>query len=509
MRLRQFDPKYALCAFVGYSIALSAVASLSASIVSCSSTAKKIPAEAAAKDQEKVLQGLPAIARAEGKTGYKLPPFEERKLANGLTVLLVPDQKLPYISLSLLIRAGSIQDPEGLTGLSSMVAELIDKGTKKRSAPQIAAELGQLGAELDATSSIEHTLISASSLSMQADALLKNVLEIVTEPTFSEKEIDRIRKQMLTMIDRRVDSPDAYTQLAFNAFLFGRHPYARPASGNQKSVMAIKKKHIIQHYLRHYRPNNAILAVVGKYTPELIEKVEKGFGAWQAREVPKSQFPEVEPIKGVQIELVDKPGLVQSQIRLGHLGIKRQNEDFVALRLANTILGGAFSSRLNDRLRKQLGLTYSTSSMFDARLDRGPFEIATFTKNNSAGQAVSEALKVLSEFREGGVKPIEVEMAKGYLKGVFPTAIETAEKLAFNLMLLRFHGISDGYLTSYLNEVDRLSVGDVNRVIKKYFDDKNLKVVVFSTASEVAPQLQPIAKSYGGELLVKKASEIQ
>lgn len=479
-------------------------------LFACSGTSKKSGASASAQAaySEKV-RDLPESAKRETKTSYQLPPFDERVLANGMTILFVPDDKLPYISLSLMIRAGSVQDPEGLAGLSSMVAELLDKGTQKRTAPQIAGELGQMGAEFDAAAAMEYTLVSASSLSMQAEPLLQNVLEIVTAPTFSEKEIERMRKQILAGIARRVDSPEIFTEMAFDSFLFGTHPYGRAVSGTQASVMAIKKKNIIQQYLRYYRPNNSILAVVGKYTPEFAREIEERFGAWQSRDVSKTVYPTVPPFSGVQIELVDKPGAVQAQIKFGNLGISRKNDDYVAIRAANTILGGAFSSRLTDRIRQKLGLTYSISSSFDARLDRGPFEISTFTKNNSTGQTVSETLKVLSDFRDQGVSQFEVDMTKGYLKGVFPTNIETAEKLAFNLMILRFNGIPDSYLTGYLSTVDHLSVSEINQVIKKYFDDKNIKIVVYGNASEVRPQLEPIARAFGGELIVKNAGEIQ
>lgn len=440
----------------------------------------------------------------DGKTGFRLPPYEEKTLANGLRVLFVPNQQLPSISLSLLVRGGSAQDTEGHAGLATLVAELLDKGTAKRSAPQIAQDLGQLGADFDASASMDYSVVSASALSTQADALLDNMVEIVMEPAFTDVEIERARKQLLAQIERQEDNPDAFADRAWQDFIYQSHPYAQPTLGNLQGVKAAKKKNIIQYYLRYYRPNNAILAVIGKYTPELVAKIEKSFGSWERREVPAVQYPVVPAIEGVQIRLVDKPGLVQSQIRIGHLGIKRQNDDFVALRVANTILGGAFASRLNDRIRKELGLTYSISSYFDARMDRGPFEISTFTKNTSTGQVVGEALKVLNDFKEQGVTSEEVNRAKGYLKGVFPTAIETPEKLALNLMLLRFYGIPDTYLTTYLSQVDRLSASAINSVIKKYVDNKNLKVVVYSASSEVLPQLEPL-----GKVEIKKAADLQ
>lgn len=439
---------------------------------------------------------------SDSKSGYRLIPFEEKTLPNGLRVLFVPDQNLPYVSYSLLIASGSAQDPPNQSGVSSLVAEMLDKGTAKRSAPQIAAELGQMGADFDASASEDYSLVSASGLATHGEQLLNNFVEIVTQPAFSDAEIERVRKQMLARIARRVDNPDSFASYAFDEFLYGSHPYAKAPLGTTKSVTALKKKNIIQHYLRYYRPNNAILAVVGKYTPELAQKIETAFGTWQKRDVPAPEYGPIPAIQGLQIRVVDKPGLVQSQIRMGQPGIKRQSEDFLTLRVANTILGGAFASRLNSRIRKDLGLTYSIGSSFDARRDVGPFEISTFTKNTTVGQTISETLKLLGEFKAKGVNSEEVDRAKGYLKGIFPTAIETPEKLALNLMLLRFYGIPDSYLTNYLRDIDRLSVSDVNKAIAKHFDDKNMKVLVYTSASEVQAQLQPL-----GPVEVKKATD--
>ena len=173
------------------------------------------------------------------------------------------------------------------------------------------------------------------------------------------------------------------------------------------------------------------------------------------------------------------------------------------LRLANTILGGAFASRLNSRIRRDLGLTYNIGSHFDALQDTGPFEISTFTKNQTVGQTVSETLKILSDFKANGVTSDEVDSTKGYLKGIFPSAIETPEKLAFNLMILRFYELPDTYLTNYLRNIDRISASDVNRAIKKHIDDKNLKVLVYTSAETVLPQLEPI-----GKVEVKKAQDL-
>lgn len=444
------------------------------------------------------------VFTAPSASGFRLRPYGEKALPNGLKVLYVEDSSLPYVSLSLMLKTGSSSDPAALPGLSFFVAEMLDKGTAKRSALELADELGRIGAEFSTSVISDATIVSGSSLSLHGDRLLSMFTEAVMQPTFSEHEVTRMRKQILAAIEKRVDNADALADLAWEDFLFKSHPYSKPLLGTSRSVQAVKRKNVIQHYLRQYRPNNAILAVTGKLTPELMTKVEQAFGAWEARDVPAVRYPGFPKIEKVQIRLVDNPALVQAQIRMGHKGIKRTNDDFIPLRVMNTILGGAFASRLMSRVRKELGLTYGISSSFDARLDFGPFEISTFTKNESTGQAITETMKVLEKFRAEGATDEEVKRAKGYLKGVFPTAIETAEKFAYNLLMLRLYGIPDTYLTNYLRDIDRVSAGDVNRMIQKYVDPANMKVLVYSSAKAVLPQLQPI-----GIVEVKKASDFQ
>lgn len=428
----------------------------------------------------------------DSKSGYHLREFEEKTLANGLRILYIPDNALPYVSFSILVRSGSAQDPKGQEGLSSMVAEMLNKGTTKRSATQITTELGNMGAEFDASASYDYSIISASSLSPQADALLANVLEITTSPSFPDVEIERTRKQAMAGITRLPDKAEEFADLAFASYLYADHPYGRPTIGTTASLGALKKKNIIQSYLRTYRPNNAILAVVGQYTPALRAKIESGFGAWQKRDLPEQKPQETPKIEGLGIRVIDYPGLVQSQIRIGNMGIKRKDSDFLALRVGNTILGGAFGSRLNSRVRKELGLTYNIGSGFDARMETGPFVVETFTKNASVGLTVSETLKVLETFKTEGATAEEVARTKGYLRGIFPAAIETPEKLAFNLMLLRHYGINDTYLTNYLKDIDALSVREINAAMAKALDTKNIRVLVYSKASDVVPQLEAI-----------------
>lgn len=475
------------------SVSVLALMSLSA----CSSSPEKSMVETGASG---------AVAKSLSVGSYQLPRFAEKTLPNGLRLLFVPDEKLPYISFSMMVAAGAARDSEDQQGTAAFVAELLDKGTVRRSATAIASDLGDLGAEFEASTDYDDTQIQLSGLAIHREQLLRNLVEVVTQPAFSDVEIERLRQQTLAGIERRRDKPDSFASRTFESYLFGHHPYGHAAEGTKASIQALRKKQVIRFFLANYRPNNSMLAVVGQFTPSFQAEVEKALSAWQKHDVAPMNWPPLLTEKGRHIRVVNKSDLVQSQIRIGHYGIRRANEDFLAIRVANTVLGGAFASRLNSRVRKELGLTYSTSSHFDSRIDTGSFEIDTFTKTETTGRTVSECVSVLSRFHDEGITAEELSAAKSYLKGIFPTAIETPEKLANNLLALRLYGIPDSYLTNYLTSIDGLTLSEVNRVIKKYFTADDLKIVVYGNAAAVTPQL----KSQTGihDVEVKEAAEL-
>lgn len=468
---------------------------LVASVVACSSKSKKADVKPVADHSKIYIKKVTSNA--------KLRPYEERELPNGLKLLLVNDVSLPYVSYSLTLKTGSNADPADSPGLSYMVADLLETGTKTKTAAEIATDLSRLASDFESSVASDFTFLSSSCLSEDAEALLDTLHDIVTQASFANEEIDRKRKELIADAQKSQDSPEAFTEKIWTQYLYGDHPYGHTSLGKVSSLRKISKKQIIQYYLKYYRPNNASLTIVGKFTPELIQKVEAEFGTWQARDLAPVVYPEIHKIEGQKALIVDKKGLVQAQIRIGNFGIKRTNEDFLTIRIANTILGGAFSSRLVDKVRKELGLTYSISSGFDARAERGPFEISTFTKVSTVGKTINETLAVLKKFQTQGVTPEETEMAKGYLKGIFPTAIETAEKFAHNLIMLKLYGIEDTYLSQYISNVDRTTTEDVNAVIRKYFDEKNLKILVYGPAEEIKEQL----KDFNPE--VKAAAEFE
>ncbi len=456
-------------------ILISVCTILSAQLISCSSSSKKNEA------------GSDYISRGEGS--FQLQPYKEVILENGLKIIYVKDTTLPRVSLTMLMKVGNHPEPLRLAGLNAITAYLLEQGTQQRNSVQIADDFGQLGSSLDINAGYDFTTIYSDSLSMSADQLLSLFTDVIMNPAFQDKEVNRMRSQLLASVQKKVDNPSAYVEDKMDEFLFGSHSYGRDAIGTKETLSQIRKQDIIKHYLAYYRPNNASLAVVGNYSPEFEKKVQESFAMWTKRSIAASKVEAPPAIEGIQVKLIVKKGLQQTQIRIAQMGINRKDPDYLNLRVANEILGGSFASRLNQKVRDDLGLTYSISSFIEAQQDKGIFGISTFTKNETAGKTLDEALGVLNQYLKEGATDKEVDAARSQLMGQFPRAIETADRLAFNLLMLDFYGIPVEYLTNFNKNVEDISRKHSDRAIRKLVNPANLKVVVYGDPS-IVPQFK-------------------
>ncbi|MCB0356224.1 MAG: insulinase family protein [Bdellovibrionales bacterium] len=439
-----------------------------------------------------VILWISACTTSDGEK-YQLRPYSQLKLQNGLEVLLVKDSSLPYFSLQMMVKSGAVEDPITKSGLANMVSYMLNKSTQKHNALQIADIVGQMGADYGTAVDDDYTMINASSLSDQKQELLDIFAEVITQPTFAEHEIDRAKKQIVSGIQRMVDNPPSFASQLYSSYIYGPHPYGKNTLGTIRDVNSIKQKDIIHFYKKNYIPNNAILAVIGDFDDTIEQSITKAFSQWKADKVQGIDYPLFPKISGVNIKLIDKSDLAQSQIRIGHKSIKRTNPDFLKLRLASVVLGGGgFSSRLMSRVRKERGLTYGISSYFGAEKDFGLFTISTFTRHDKVGETVAETLAVLEKFKKEGITQGELDLAKAYAKGIFPQALETAESFANNLLLLRFYHINDDYLKDYYKNINSISLEDVNEAIEKYLSPENLKILVYAPKKKTIDQLRPI-----------------
>lgn len=430
---------------------------------------------------------VPKGYTAKSNGSFVLQPYKEVVLENGLKVIFVRDTSLPRVSLTLMIRSGAMQEAERVAGLNALTAYMLEQGSQKKTAPQIADDFGQLGTSLDISPGSDVTTIYSDALRTGAQDLLTFFADVVMNPAFNDREILRMRSQMQAALQKKIDDPSSFASHKMDDFLYGKHPYARDIHGTAESLRRITKQDVIKHYLMFFRPNNSSLAVVGDFDENYENQVKEVFASWTKRTVPAVKLTSAVAPSQLQVRLIVKKGLQQTQIRIAQLGIPRNHPDYLPLRVSNEVLGGSFASRLNQAVRDDLGLTYSIHSFFDTKKDVGSFDVSTFTKNDTAGKALEETLRVIAEYAKNGADKKELAAGKNQLIGQFPRAIETADRLAYNLLALDFYGIPVEYLTKFNENVDNIDLKTANTSFAKLINPEKLKVIVYGDVS-IIPQ---------------------
>jgi predicted Zn-dependent peptidase len=449
---------------------------------------------------------LVAAAAVPAQPSLKLPPYRKAKLANGLTVLLLEQREVPIISFSVLVRAGAVSDPAGKEGLASVTAELLRRGTRTRTADQIASELDFVGGTLDFDAGADYAEGAAEFLKKDLRVGLDLLSDVLQHPTFPQAEVEKLRTQRIDAIKQQKDQAQSVIRRYFNAYLFGAHPYARPESGDERSLGAITRDDVLRFYEAHYGPQSTTIAVVGDFaTAEMERLLGERFGQWKPLAAP-APVALAEPVsfKGRKLLLVDKPDSTQTFFLIGNLGVARTNPDRVGIEVVNTIFGGRFTSILNDALRVNSGLTYGARSGFDERRVAGPFVISTYTRNATTVQAIDLALDLLRQLHTQGLTAEQLRSAKAYLKGQFPPRIETSDQLAALLTELDFYGLDEREVNEYFARIDALTLSDTRRLIQQYFPLEHLVFVLIGKADEIKEAI----KKYAPQLETREISQV-
>ncbi len=425
------------------------------------------------------------------------PKIEKSTLKNGLAVWVVQRHELPMVNAVLQIRSGSTMDG-AQPGIAAMTAGLLDEGTGKRSSLDFAIALDFLGASLSASAGTEQTSISLQTLSKHLDAALGLMGEMVVQPAFKAEELERERKARLQGLKQQKDVATAIADKVFNLVVYGEdHPYGRPSSGTLASVEAITRDDITSFYDRYYRPNNAVLIVVGDVTPQqLLPKLEQALAGWTAKPVPAeaAATPSRPTAKPMAVYLVDKPNAAQSEIRIGHPGAARSvDPDFYALQVCMTALGGQFTSRVNLNLREKHGFTYGARSNISYRRGPGPLVASAGVFTAKTDSSLVEFLNELKDIR--GPRPLtaeETESARNAIVRGYPRRFETTEATIGVLADLALYGLPDSEISNFLSQVGRVKPEDATRVASKYVSPEHLAIVVVGDLAKVRSGIEAL-----------------
>ena len=434
------------------------------------------------------------MVAAAGAQTIKLPPHEKIVLKNGLTVLLMEKHGVPIVSFAALVKSGAAADPVGQEGLASQTAELLRKGTKKRTAQQFAADLDYIGASFESGASADFSSISAEFLTKNLNTGLELFADALLQPTFPQEEVDKSLAQSLDAVKGAKDDPRQVLNAYYDAYLYGGKGYGRAEEGDEISLKKITRDNIVKFYAANYAPGNTILAISGEFNAaELRKKLEETLGAWPAKTVAPVAIPAVGPAKGKRLLLVDKSDATQTYFAIGNVETATGDPDRVGIRVVNTIFGGRFTSMLNEALRVESGLTYGARSSFDPRRQPGPFGIYTFTKNDSTVQAMDMALDVLHKLHKDGITAEQLASAKSYIKGQFPPTIETSQALAQRIASDEFYGLDDSEVNQIEARIDAVTLETARQIIQKHFPEDNLVFVLIGKAAAIAPAVTKYA----------------
>lgn len=408
-----------------------------------------------------------------------LPTVHERILSNGLRLLIVEHKELPIADFVLVVRSGSEMDPARKEGLASLVSAMLDEGTATRSSMQIADQAAFLGVDLTTSSGWDASRISLHTPTAQLDSALALFADVALRPSFATKELDRLRKERLTQILQIKDRGPQIADLAFSSILYGEnHPYGRWQMGTERSVKSLTRADLQNFFRTHYRPNNATLIIVGDVgTDDVTARMERLFGEWQRADVPRAKFNDAPTVAATTVFLIDKPGAPQSSFRIGGVGVPRSTQDFFALQVMNTILGGSFTSRLNQNLRETKGYTYGARSSFAMRQAAGPFTASAEIVAEKSDSALIEFMKELRNIR-AAVPSTELEKAKQYLQLQLPSQFETTRDIALGLVPVALYSLPLDYYDSYAQKIGAITQADVQRVAQRYLDPDKLAVVI-------------------------------
>lgn len=424
---------------------------------------------------------------------FTLPEIRKQTLSNGLPVWIVERHKVPVAEVLLVVRAGGSADPEGQFGLASLTADMLDEGAGSRDALQLADAVDYLGANLTTGSSSDAATVELHVPVARLGDALPLMADVALRPTFPDRELQRVRQERLTSIVQAADNPAALVQFAFPRLVYGpRHRYGTASIGTAAALRAFTAADLRRFHAARYVPSNATLIVTGDVTPaRVLPALESAFGAWTGAAAAAAGIADAPQLTTRHVYLIDKPGAAQSQIRIGWVGVPRSTPDYFTLRVLNTVLGGSFTSRLNQNLREQHGYAYGATSSFDMRGSAGPFSAAAGVQTDKTAAALTEFFKELESIR----KPIpadELEKAKSYVSLALPRGFETTEGLAGSLAQAFVFNLPADYFSTFTARITRVSVADAERAAARYIQPEKFAVVVVGDVKAIEPGIRAL-----------------
>ena len=421
-----------------------------------------------------------------------LPKITEKKLANGLTVVLAPLPNVPKVTAILTFRsATTASDRNAHPGIAQIAASVANEGTDTRSSKQIKEELRSIGGTLGLGSDADSTTMSASSLSEFSTRLFDLMSDVAQHPSFPDEEVKLAQENTIQQIRAGRADPGFLVNERFQKAVFGNHPYSFVVP-DEKSISALTRNDLRAFVTKNYIPNASHLVVVGDIdVDKTFAEIEKAFGSWKGGTVPPDENPPLPTRDKRQIYFVNRPGSVQSAIYIGNVSIPRKDKDYFAIRTANTIYGGSFYSRLTRNIRESKGYTYSPFSNSNTQAKAGSFQAGAFVRNEVTGPTLLEIFYELDRMRVLPVTDEELSAAKEFSTGNFSVELASQFGLAGRINTIYTYDLDKNFINDFRPNVESLTAADIQRVAAKYFDTYRAAIVIVGDWEKVKDQVTP------------------
>jgi zinc protease len=421
-----------------------------------------------------------------------LPKITEKKLANGLTVVLAPLPNVPKVSAMLTFRsATNATDRDAHPGIAQIAAGVANEGSDTRTSKQIKEELRSIGGSLGLGSDADSTTMTATSLSEFSTRLFDLMSDVAQHPSFPESEVKLAQENTIQQIRAGRADPGFLVNERFQKAIFGNHPYSFVVP-DEKSINALTPNDLRAFVTKYYIPNSAHLVVVGDIdVDKTFAEIEKAFGGWKSGTVPPDENPEVPKRDKRQIYFVNRPGSVQSAIYIGNVTIPRKDKDYFAIRTADTIYGGSFYSRLTRNIRETKGYTYSPFSSSNTQAKTGSILAGAFVRNEVTGPTLLEIFYELDRMRVLPVTDEELSAAKEYSTGNFSVELASQIGLAARITTIYTYDLDKNFINDFRPKIEALTTADIQKAAAKYFDTYRAAIVIVGDWEKVKDQVTP------------------
>lgn len=436
---------------------------------------------------------LPAANSAPLAIAVPVPAHQRFRLANGVTVILLPQREVPLTAFTAVLRGGAQTDPAGKAGLASLLAGLLEKGAGTRDAYAFADAVAGAGGSFSAAAGTESITVAGQFLSRDRALMVELLADALLRPKLLADEFKTLRDREIESIKANKDSdPSSLTGDYGRALLFGAHPYGSPQSGSERSLANLAIADLQQYYREQVGADRLTLVFAGDIDAKWLRAaVSKAFAGMRpaARALPALATPV--GAKGRRLLLVDAPGSVQSYFWIGSVGVARKFPQRAALDIVNTLYGGRFTSILNTELRIKSGLSYSASSRFTRGSVPGEFAITSFAQTENTVKAIDLALETLDRLHRDGIDQTQLESARAYVLGQYPTRLETAANWSATLADLELYGLDKSYIEDYGPALSAVALATATQVVADAFPSTgNLRIVVIGDAAKIRDSLQ-------------------